>query len=68
MDDRYEGAMTEHPPPREDVPVGCVCTGGVIYLDGIMPTSCPHCEGRGTLPRWRYRELFGDADTERSAA
>ena len=49
------------PPGREDVPVGCVCNGGVIYLNGVMPAACPHCDGKGTLSRERYRELFGDA-------
>ena len=48
------------PPGREDVPVGCVCNGGVIYLNGVMPAACPHCDGKGTLSRERYRELFGD--------
>ena len=56
------------PPGREDVPVGCVCNGGVIYLNGVMPAACPHCGGKGTVSRERYRELFGDTGTERGAA
>jgi hypothetical protein len=46
------------PDLEQDVQVGCVCNGGKVYAGGIIPQRCPHCDGKGSLPRAKLRAIL----------